>query len=190
MKEGHPSSKCRNRKKCTIDDCVNWHPVPVHGIFEELYPNRSSSSSKESKEDIPSNKKYAQESVLSWCIVGNAVPSDKYIGRTLKTHVQHDSSIQKPHILKKNHFAQLAKILESDFIESKSDGKVMSQADMVFMRMVEQSIHLYESGYYEIKLLFCDAAAMNMPNNRIVVEKRLEYLKQRMAKNQQYHKDY
>ena len=58
LKEGHPSSKCRNRKKCTVDDCVNWHPVPVHGIYEELYPNRSSSSSKESKEEVPSNKKF------------------------------------------------------------------------------------------------------------------------------------
>ena len=57
LKEGHPSSKCRNRKKCTVDDCANWHPVPVHGIYEELYPNRSSSSSKESKEEVPSNKK-------------------------------------------------------------------------------------------------------------------------------------
>ena len=60
---------------------------------------------------ITSAMPYAQESVLGWCIVGNAVPSDKYTGRTLKTLVQHDSSIQKPHILKKNHFAQLAKIL-------------------------------------------------------------------------------
>ena len=34
LKEGHPSSKCRNRKKCTVDDCVNWHPVPVHEIYE------------------------------------------------------------------------------------------------------------------------------------------------------------
>ena len=64
---------------------------------------------------ITSAMPYAQESVLGWCIVGNAVPSDKYTGRTLKTLVQHDSSIQKPHILKKNHFAQLAKILESVF---------------------------------------------------------------------------
>ena len=139
---------------------------------------------------ITSAMPYAHESVLGWCIVGNAVPSDKYTGRTLKTLVQHDSSIQKPHILKKNHFAQLAKIPESDFIESKSDDKVMSQEDMVFMRMVEQSIHQNEAGYYEMKLPFRNAAAMNMPNNRIVVEKRLECLKQRMVKNQQYHKDY
>ena len=76
------------------------------------------------------------------------------------------------------------------FIESKSDDKVMSQEDMVFMRMVEQSIHQNEAGYYEMKLPFRNAAAMNMPNNRIMVEKRLECLKQRMVKNQQYHKDY
>ena len=41
-----------------------------------------------------------------------------------------------------------------------------------------------------MKLPFRNAAAMNMPNNRIVAEKRLECLKQRMVKNQQYHKDY
>ena len=29
---------------------MNWHPVPVHGIYEELYPNRC-------KEEVPSNKK-------------------------------------------------------------------------------------------------------------------------------------
>ena len=116
--------------------------------------------------------------------------SDKYTGRKLKTLVLHDSSIHKPHILKKNHFAQLAKILESDFIESKSDAKVMLQEDMVFLRMVEQSIHYNEAGYYEMKLPFRNAAAMNMPNNRIVVEKRLECLKQRMVKKEQYHKDY
>ena len=345
LKEGHPLSKCRNRKKYTVDDYVNWHPVPVHGIYEELYPNRSSSSSKESKEEVPLNKKftlnttvlrtkegkpygnvytmvlpvyiytkenpeivvliyalldtqsdttfisevlkpnilkpeelhlttmrltkritcnrykgmrvrglnpstyvtlpvmygrkeipgdytqigttetasqfnqlrniqdklhqlqnctfglhigcncatalshintitsampYAQESVVCWCILRNAVPSDIYTGRTLKTLVQHDSSIQKPHILKKNHFVQLAYILESDFIETKRDDKVMSQEDMVFMRMVEQSIHQNEAGYYEMKHPFRNAAVMNMPNNRIVVEKRLECMKQRM----------
>ena len=134
---------------------------------------------------ITSAMPYAQESVLGWCIVGNAVPSDTHTGRTLKTIVQHYSSIQKPHILKKNHFAQLAKILESDFIKSKSDDMVMSQEDMVFMIMVEQSIQQNESGYYEMKLPFRDAAAINMPNYRIVVEKRLEYMKQRMVKNQQ-----
>ena len=36
---------------------MTWHPVPVHIIYEEQYPNRSSSSSKESKEEVPSNKK-------------------------------------------------------------------------------------------------------------------------------------
>ena len=66
----------------------------------------------------------------------------------------------------------------------------MSQEDMAFMRMVEQSIHQNEAGYYEMKLPFRNAAAMNMPNNRIMVEKILEWLKQRMVKNQQYHKDY
>ena len=76
---------------------------------------------------ITSAMPYAQKSVLGWCIVGNAVPSYKHAGRTLKTRVQHDSSIQKPHILKKKHFAQLANIVESVFIESKSDDKVMSQ---------------------------------------------------------------
>ena len=67
---------------------------------------------------------------------------------------------------------------------------MMSKDGMVFMRMVEQSIQKNEAGYYETKLPFRNAAAMNMPDNRIVVEKRLECLKQRMMKNQQYHKNY
>ena len=44
--------------------------------------------------------------------------------------------------------------------------------------------------YYEMRLPFRNAAAMNMPINKIVVEKRLECLKQRMVKNEYYHKDY
>ena len=63
---------------------------------------------------ITSAMPYTQELVLGWCIVRNAVPSDKYTGRTLKPLVQHDGSIQKPHITNKNHFAPLAKLLESD----------------------------------------------------------------------------
>ena len=41
-----------------------------------------------------------------------------------------------------------------------------------------------------MKLNVCDAAAMNMPNNRIVVWKSLEYTKESMVMNRQYHKHY
>ena len=89
---------------------------------------------------------------------------------------------------KKNDFFKIAKLLESDFIETKRDNNVMSQNDILFMKTIEQSICQNEEGFYQMKLPFIKEPSL--PNNKFAVMKRLTYLKHRLVKKQPYYHDY
>ena len=143
----------------------------------------------------------AWETELGWCIVGtNQNASQSTPAQTLKTVVHKqlqpdiDNLSKEIHyscsLSNKNEFSQIAKLLESDFIESKRDHEKMSQDDIQFLSIITASIHQKASKHYEMKLPFRGESQPEMSNNLLAVLKRLEYLRQRLLKNPQYHEDY
>ena len=146
---------------------------------------------------------FAWETELGWCIVGtNEATSLHTKAHTMKTIVRKEfqPQLDRPDVTNevyyssrstsKDEFNRIAKILESDFIENKGDNKVMSQDDIEFLKIIDQSIHQNNDGLYQMKLLFREDYPTAMTNNKAAVLKRLEHLKNRLSKNPKYHADY
>ena len=127
---------------------------------------------------IASAMPFAQETLLGWSIVGNA-------SKNVPIHNTHRTCFVSQ---TKNDFFKIAKLLESDFIDTKRDNNVMSQNDILFMKTIEQTICQNEDGFYQMNLPFIKEP--NLPNNKFAVMKGLTYLKHRLLKNQPYYHDY
>ena len=140
----------------------------------------------------------AQETCLGWSIVGSA---ERVSTKTMQLRTQaindglnqsddlKDKVVVTHHISKRDEFNHIAKLLESDFKEDRGCDQVVSQEDLMFLNIVRDSMHTNEEGFYESKLPLKDRNTV-LPNNIAVAAKRLEYLKTRLVKNQQYCKDY
>jgi hypothetical protein len=68
------------------------------------------------------------------------------------------------------------------------DKKEMSQEEQQFMSKVKRTVSL-KNGHYQIALPFKDEHPQ-IPNNRTQAEQRMTWLKKRLQKNPQFHKDY
>ena len=140
----------------------------------------------------------AQETCLGWSIVGS---DERVSTKTMQLRTQatndglnqsddlKDKVVVTHHISKRDEFNHIAKLLESDFKEDRGCDQVVSQEDLMFLNIVRDSMHKNEEGFYESKLPLKDRNTV-LPNNIAVAAKRLEYLKTRLVKNQQYCKDY
>jgi Pao retrotransposon peptidase/Family of unknown function (DUF5641)/Protein of unknown function (DUF1759) len=91
---------------------------------------------------------------------------------------------------KRNNRIQTADVLSSlepDF-HYKEDDNLMSQDDLKFLGIMNNSIHKDESGYFVMPLPF--KKRPNLPCNREEVIKRLNSLKKRFAGDNEYREDY
>lgn len=124
---------------------------------------------------------FGVETKLGWSIVGIIQGTDDD-----EEHISHRSKVQEEMILPK-----IVRILESDFIEKKTDEDVgtLSQNDLRFSKIIQEGIHQNDEGFYEMPLPF-KYERPSLPNNLRMAEKRLDHLKRRFVRDPKYFADY
>ncbi|XP_006812172.1 uncharacterized protein LOC102802124 [Saccoglossus kowalevskii] len=83
----------------------------------------------------------------------------------------------------------VVKLLESDFNETRTDEVYMSQEDFRFMKIIENGIHKGDDGLYTMPLPFKHDKP-KLPDNKIMAENRLQYLRRRFKSDPKYLNDY
>ena len=148
---------------------------------------------------------YAFKTRLGWCIVGpitegyqdrrfhcnKIAVEDTSTGNISK----HDFEIEKS--IKENGISDLLKKLyNADFTESKTtltngineNLTEVSTEDIAFLKLMDSKCS--RSGdHYELPLPFRDED-INLPNNKMLAEKRLQYLKKKFQKDEKFQSDY
>lgn len=149
---------------------------------------------------------FAQKSVLGWSIIGYSNINEEFADEIGVSHriITREvfSATQTPQPLKSEvHFvfrikvkemltpADMLKIFESDFIERNGEDVAMSQEDLRFLAKLKQGIKQKNDGHFEMPLPF-KGEKPPLPSNKICAEHRLQCLKRRFKKDEQYHKDY
>ena len=79
--------------------------------------------------------------------------------------------------------------MESDFSERSADHNPISLDDMNFLEQLKSGINKLPNGHYDMPLPF-RSRLLELPNNKILVLRRLQGLKARMQKDQRYHQHY
>ena len=83
---------------------------------------------------------------------------------------------------------QLHDVFDSDVFTT-SAGKPMSQDDIKFVKTMEQEMHQLQDGHYEAPLPL-KTETEKLPNNRTLAERRLQWLKKKLIKNETLCRDY
>lgn len=146
---------------------------------------------------------FAQKSVLGWSIIGYSnLDNDLADDIGISHRVISREITPTPEPLKSEvHFvyrtkvkemltpADILKIFESDFTESSGEDGVLSQEDLRFLAKLKEGIKQKDDGHFEMPLPFKqDKPAL--PSNVACAEHRLQCLKRRFRKDEQYCKDY
>ena len=79
-------------------------------------------------------------------------------------------------------------MFERDFSENQKNDKI-SVNDTKFLNQVQESIHQREDGNFEIGLPFIEKDVF-LPNNKIMVQKKLNTLKRKLCKDSEYKTHY
>ena len=138
---------------------------------------------------------YGVKTILGWSIVGtsssepvvthyNSITTK--VPDNMKLAVSHTN---QAHFVFRTSCKEIINILESDFIEKRTDNYVMSQHDMKFMKIMNNEIRRDEQGFYEMPLPFKTENPI-LPNSRNIAEKRLDQLKRRLGKSKVLYDDY
>ena len=124
---------------------------------------------------------YGVKMLLGWSIVGpsNSVQVITHYN-SITTKVPDNmklaaSHTNQAHFVFRTSCREIINILESDFIEKRTDNDVMSQDDMKFMKIMNNERRRDEQGFYEMPLQFKTENPI-LPNNRNIAEKRLDQL--------------
>ncbi|XP_014678718.1 PREDICTED: uncharacterized protein LOC106818533, partial [Priapulus caudatus] len=137
---------------------------------------------------------------LGWTIVGRTMCATdeehithrvltKPIPEEVKVHGRDEVSfVCRTKISEEITLPQIVKILESDF-QDKNQETVMSQDDLKFLQIVQSGIHQDEEGFYEMPLPFRDGKP-TLPDNKVMVMRRLDHLRKRFKANSTYYEDY
>ena len=161
------------------------------------------------------NQPFAVKTDLGWSIIGYSNNDDEIIGavgmthRVLTTEVPMDLClslkselspaevklaptklffVHKTNVQEMLSPHQVRSILESDFATAEDEGKLMSQDDELFLKIIANNISQTPDGYYEMPLPFRNRPSL--PDNRAVALTRLQYLKRRFIKDPKYRTDY
>ena len=79
-------------------------------------------------------------------------------------------------------------MFEVEFSERHDDGQFLSQEDKCFLQKMDDGIK-HIGGHYQMPLPFRDDNIM-MPSNKKQAVLRAEWLKKKLVKNKDFHKDY
>ncbi|XP_065109942.1 uncharacterized protein [Paramisgurnus dabryanus] len=149
---------------------------------------------------------FAQKSVLGWSIIGYSNLDNEFADEIGISHriISREvlPAIRAPQPFKSEvHFvyrtkvkemltpADMLKIFESDFTERTVEDAAMSQEDLRFLAKLKQGINQKKDGHLEMPLPFKEERPA-LPNNIACAEHRLQCLKRRFKKDEQYFKDY
>ncbi|XP_039546986.1 uncharacterized protein LOC120492801 [Pimephales promelas] len=127
------------------------------------------------------NEPYGVRTDLGWSIVGPSLTHESQSGVSMC----HRVSIKEiPSVTP----ADVIKVLESDFRDTKENTKVVSQEDIVFLNKLEENIKTNEDGHLEMPLPF--KKRPYLPDNEVLAVMRLQHLKRRLIKDQEYRDHY
>ena len=136
---------------------------------------------------------YGVRTHLGWSIVGRtsvlSEDSCSSIIKTVPSETMLKDKTNRTHYILRTSCKEVLHILESDFIERKCEGQVMSQEDIQFMKIMKEETRIDEDGFYEMPL----PLKTNMPtlyDNKVMAEKRLQHLKKKLENNKELHNDY
>ena len=124
-----------------------------------------------------SNEPYGIRTDLGWSIIGTANVNS---GRSF----YHRVAVKEVLLVT---LAEVIRVLESDFHE-KVDGKITSQEDLQFLKIMEEGIKRAEIGHYDMPLPFKER--LLLPDNHSTALTRLEHLNRRSLKAVKYKEDY
>ena len=133
------------------------------------------------KDDEP----FAVRMDLGWSIVGNSCPAAHNFNVISFCH--HTSVKESPLITP----IDALKALERDFQDTDTSDKTMSQEDIKFLEIMDAGIRKTENGHYEMPLPFkSQTVPPSLPDNHSMAVSRLNYLKRKFERNQNYHSEY
>lgn len=154
------------------------------------------------REIIPGNDDdpYAKRTALGWGVIGMVAPdtceSDESLGvnRTVTREVQFSPRkmchfVLKTHVKEILNPAQVNRMFELDFGETKTEVHPLSYEDRSFMSKVSKGIHQRRDGHYEMPLPF-KQEPITLPDNKGVALNRLIKLKRRLKTDSKYRNDY
>ncbi|XP_032363653.1 uncharacterized protein LOC116677092 [Etheostoma spectabile] len=127
------------------------------------------------------NEPYAILTDLGWSIVGCSTPHLDETGSSLCHRV---ALKELPPVTPMD----VLSALESDFKDTKTDDKTVSQEDLVFLDKLKESIRKNDQGHYEMPLPFKQRP--HLPDNKKLAEIRLSHLRRKFHKDEKYKKDY
>ena len=126
---------------------------------------------------------YAIRTSLGWGVTGNMSSFGGSVERTRSSsHFAFKTSVKElaPEVVRQ--------MFELEFNERSTDGKLSIQ-DAVFLKKMEEGVHQRPDGHLELPLPLKEENLV-LPNNRAMVEKRLQGLKKKMTGNKQYRDHY
>ena len=129
-------------------------------------------------------KPFAVRTELGWSIVGKNSP-DSTDPIKKETSMCNRVATKESPVLSPN---EACHILEKDFHQDKHDAKLISQEDIQFTQVLEKEIKKDSSGHYQMPLPF--KKTPSLPNNFEIAVKRLEHLKRKLSKNEDYYREY
>ena len=125
---------------------------------------------------------YAIRTDLGWSIVGS---SPKMAKSTEVTGLCHRVSVKELPSLTP---AAVLRVLESDFRDTNYGEKTISQDDIQFMQILNQTIQQNSDGHLEMPLPF--KARPHLPENKYHALVRLKHLKGKFERNPKFKEDY
>ncbi|XP_014677999.1 PREDICTED: uncharacterized protein LOC106817812 [Priapulus caudatus] len=122
------------------------------------------------------------KTILGWSIVGPGPPNaaQDVTGYCHRVSVKVIPAVSPSAVIK---------VLESDFSDSTTGDKVVSQEDLRFLEIMDEGIHRREDGHYEMPLPF-KSHRPALPDNKRVAAVRLNHLKRKLIGNSKYLEDY
>ena len=145
---------------------------------------------------------YARKTKLGWGIVGRTSPhagamdDSVVVYRTLTQEVEINNEKRVNLIVvfptktkEVINPSQVKDIFELDFNDRKSDDSPFSHDDSKLMSKMKQGVHQLKDGHYELPLPLKNDN-VKLPNNKALVEKRINKLKGKLEKDDQHHTNY
>ena len=121
---------------------------------------------------------------IGWNIVGAThVESESAHTITLKVpdNIKLPSSHTNETHTMRTSCKEIVNILESDFVERRFDNQTVSQDDIRFMKILKKETRVDDDGFYKLPLPL-KKERPNLPDNKIIAQKRLEQLRKKLEK--------
>jgi len=127
---------------------------------------------------------FAVKTDLGWGIIGKTSPGTHSLEAEDESMCRRIITKEFP-LISPNDACQ---VLERDFQHDQNDGKKVSQEDIQFLHILEKEIQKDDDGHYQMPLPF--KKTPTLPNNYSLAAKRLDHLKRKLSRNEEYFQEY